>query len=60
MFQHQIYMATSDEPQTYQQAVKSDDTSKWIEVMEAEWLALWQQQTFEYTELPPGHKPIAC
>jgi hypothetical protein len=44
------------EPRTYQEAVRSDDESKWKAAMDAEYKSLLFNSTWELVALPPGRK----
>ena len=57
---HMVCAMLGEIPKHYHDAVSGEASGKWREAMEVEWKALWDQGTFEYADLPPGHKAIGC
>ena len=55
---HYIYGLNLTLPITYEQALKSDDASKWEEAMSNEMKALEENNTFEITTLPPDKNVV--
>ena len=48
----------SNIPKSYQDAISSPEFSKWIEAMNEELDALWDNETFELTPLPEGRTSV--
>jgi hypothetical protein len=48
------------EPMTYEEAVKSSNSAKWIDAMDNEFESLIKNETWELVTLPEGRKPIGC
>ena len=55
---HYIYGLNLKLPNTYEQAIKSENASEWEGAMATEMQALKENDTFELTNLPPGRKAI--
>ena len=55
---HYVYGLNLDLPNTYEQAIKSENASEWEGAMATEMRALKENNTFELTNLPPGRKAI--
>ncbi|KAK8523031.1 hypothetical protein V6N12_073742 [Hibiscus sabdariffa] len=49
-----------DEPRTYQEAVASPDSEKWLEAMRSEMDSMSENQVWTLVEPPEGIKPIGC
>ncbi|KAL4383655.1 hypothetical protein GQ457_15G018400 [Hibiscus cannabinus] len=49
-----------DEPKTYQEAVVSPDSEKWLEAMRSEMDSMSDNQVWTLVEPPEGIKPIGC
>ncbi|KAK8705107.1 hypothetical protein V6N13_048715 [Hibiscus sabdariffa] len=49
-----------DEPKTYQEAVSSPDSEKWLEAMRSEMDSMSDNQVWTLVEPPEGIKPIGC
>ncbi|KAK8690315.1 hypothetical protein V6N13_089009 [Hibiscus sabdariffa] len=49
-----------DEPKTYQEAVSSPDSEKWLEAMRSEMDSMSDNQVWTLVEPPEGIKPIRC
>ncbi|KAK9020324.1 hypothetical protein V6N11_054813 [Hibiscus sabdariffa] len=49
-----------DEPKTYQEAVSSPDSEKWLEAMRFEMDSMSENQTWTLVEPPERVKPIGC
>ncbi|KAK8656739.1 hypothetical protein V6N13_098677 [Hibiscus sabdariffa] len=49
-----------DEPKTYQEAVSSPDSKKWLEAMRSEMDSMSDNQVWTLVEPPEGIKPIGC
>ena len=45
-------------PQTFKDAISSQESSKWRDAMNEELSALWDNETFELTPLPEGHTSV--
>ena len=48
------------EPQTIEEALKSDQAREWKSAADAEYESLMANDTWELVELPSGRKPIGC
>lgn len=55
-----LHTAVSDEPPTFQQAMKSDNKDDWMVAMKNEMLALDKNNTWTLVEPPPSTKIIDC
>ena len=53
-----LYLSTFQEPETYSEAMKSDQRELWQEAMDCEMQSLKDNQTWELVSLPPGRKAI--
>ena len=49
-----------DSPISYEEAIRSIDSSFWKEAIDNEIQSILQNQTWELTDLPLGCKPIGC
>ena len=47
-----------NEPQMYEEAISSPETSYWKEVINSEIESIIQNYTWELVDLPPGSKPL--
>ncbi len=52
--------AMSTEPKTFEEAVKSLDSGKWLEAMDSELKSFKKNEVFELATLPEGRKPVTC
>ena len=55
-FTHQVM----EDPETYEDALKSKDSLEWKTAMDREIASLKENQTWILTDLPPGAKAIPC
>ncbi|KAK8708424.1 hypothetical protein V6N13_059466 [Hibiscus sabdariffa] len=55
-----VILVDQDEPKTYQQAVASPDSEKWLEAMRSEMDSMSENQVWTLVEPPEGIKPIGC
>ncbi|KAK8652570.1 hypothetical protein V6N13_126600 [Hibiscus sabdariffa] len=55
-----ILLVDQDEPRTYQEAVTSPDSEKWLEAMRSEMDSMSENQVWTLVEPPEGIKPIGC
>ncbi|KAK8663681.1 hypothetical protein V6N13_083488 [Hibiscus sabdariffa] len=55
-----IILVDQDEPKTYQEAVSSPDSEKWLEAMRSEMDSMSENQVWTLVEPPDGIKPIGC
>ncbi|KAK8640337.1 hypothetical protein V6N13_008093 [Hibiscus sabdariffa] len=55
-----IIFVDQDEPKTYQEAVSSPDSKKWLEAMRSEMDSMSENQVWTLVEPPKGVKPIGC
>lgn len=53
-------MEINNEPQTYEQAIKSEDHEKWQQAMNEEFESLTSNQTWELVEKPKDKRIIDC
>ena len=49
-----------DEPLTYQDAMNSPDSKRWLEAMKSEMDSMYQNKVWTLVDLPEGVKPIGC
>lgn len=49
-----------DDPQTYEEAMKSQDVAFWKEAIQEEMDSIMGNNTWILVDLPPGSKPIGC
>ncbi|KAK8589956.1 hypothetical protein V6N12_024343 [Hibiscus sabdariffa] len=55
-----VILVDQDEPKTYQEAVLSPDSKKWLEAMRSEMDSMSNNQVWTLVEPPEGIKPIGC
>ncbi|KAK9043347.1 hypothetical protein V6N11_071692 [Hibiscus sabdariffa] len=55
-----VILIDQDEPKTYQEAVASPDSEKWLEAMRSEMDSMSENQVWTLVEPPEGIKPIGC
>ncbi|KAK8562192.1 hypothetical protein V6N12_049239 [Hibiscus sabdariffa] len=55
-----VILVDQDEPKTYQEAVTSTDSGKWLEAMRSEMDSMSENQVWTLVEPPEGIKPIGC
>ncbi|KAK9045981.1 hypothetical protein V6N11_051884 [Hibiscus sabdariffa] len=55
-----VILVNQDEPKTYQEAVTSLDSEKWLEAMRSEMDSMSENQVWTLVEPPEGIKPIGC
>ncbi|KAL4368801.1 hypothetical protein GQ457_05G022240 [Hibiscus cannabinus] len=55
-----VILVDQDEPKTYQEAVASPDSEKWLEAMRSEMDSMSDNQVWTLVEPPEGIKPIGC
>ncbi|KAK8533968.1 hypothetical protein V6N12_047370 [Hibiscus sabdariffa] len=55
-----VILVDQDEPKTYQEAVASSDSEKWLEAMRSEMDSMSENQVWTLVEPPEGIKPIGC
>ncbi|KAK8560657.1 hypothetical protein V6N13_003342 [Hibiscus sabdariffa] len=55
-----VILVDQDEPKTYQEAVLSPDSEKWLEAMRSEMDSMSENQVWTLVEPPEGIKPIGC
>ncbi|KAK8573908.1 hypothetical protein V6N13_096839 [Hibiscus sabdariffa] len=55
-----VILVDQDEPKTYQEAVSSPDSEKWLEAMRSEMDSMSDNQVWTLVEPPEGVKPIGC
>ncbi|KAK8636264.1 hypothetical protein V6N13_004968 [Hibiscus sabdariffa] len=55
-----VILVDHDEPKTYQEAVLSPDSEKWLEAMRSEMDSMSDNQVWTLVEPPEGIKPIGC
>ncbi|KAK8565437.1 hypothetical protein V6N12_058999 [Hibiscus sabdariffa] len=55
-----VILVDQDEPKTYQEAVSSPDSEKWLEAMRSEMDSMSENQVWTLVEPPQGVKPIGC
>ncbi|KAK8696520.1 hypothetical protein V6N13_001654 [Hibiscus sabdariffa] len=55
-----VILVDQDVPKTYQEAVASPDSEKWLEAMRSEMDSMSENQVWTLVEPPEGIKPIGC
>ncbi|KAK8600471.1 hypothetical protein V6N12_050325 [Hibiscus sabdariffa] len=55
-----VILVDQDEPKTYQEAVASPDSEKWLLAMRSEMDSMSENQVWTLVEPPEGIKPIGC
>ncbi|KAK8559182.1 hypothetical protein V6N12_042464 [Hibiscus sabdariffa] len=55
-----VILVDHDEPKTYQEAVSSPDSEKWLEAMRSEMDSMSDNQVWTLVEPPEEIKPIGC
>ncbi|KAG8478355.1 hypothetical protein CXB51_028118 [Gossypium anomalum] len=55
-----ILLIDQNEPRTYQEAVASPDSEKWLEAMRSEMDSMYENQVWTLVDPPEGVKPIGC
>ncbi|KAG8501099.1 hypothetical protein CXB51_003178 [Gossypium anomalum] len=55
-----VLLIDQDEPRTYQEAVASLDSEKWLEAMRSEMDSMYENQVWTLVDPPKGVKPIGC
>ncbi|KAK8563377.1 hypothetical protein V6N12_035525 [Hibiscus sabdariffa] len=55
-----VILVNQDEPKTYQEAVASPDSEKWLEAMRSEMDSMSENQVWTLVEPPEGIKHIGC
>ncbi|KAK9025215.1 hypothetical protein V6N11_065111 [Hibiscus sabdariffa] len=55
-----VILVDQDETKTYQEAVLSPDSEKWLEAMRSEMDSMSENQVWTLVEPPEGIKPIGC
>ncbi|KAK8698021.1 hypothetical protein V6N13_114153 [Hibiscus sabdariffa] len=55
-----VILVDQDEPKTYQEAVASPESEKWLEAMRSEMDSMSDNQVWTLVEPPEGIKPIGC
>ncbi|KAK9031968.1 hypothetical protein V6N11_056253 [Hibiscus sabdariffa] len=55
-----VILVDQDEPKTYQEAVTSPDSEKWLEAMRSEMDSMSENQVWTLVEPPEGIKTIRC
>ncbi|KAG8496917.1 hypothetical protein CXB51_008099 [Gossypium anomalum] len=55
-----ILLIDQDKPKTYQEAVVSPDSEKWLDAMRSEMDSMYENQVWTLVDPPEGVKPIGC
>ena len=55
-----MLLIEDDELSTYEEAVASNDSEKWLEAMKSEMDSMYTNQVWELVDVPVGVKPIGC
>ncbi|KAK8535528.1 hypothetical protein V6N12_057044 [Hibiscus sabdariffa] len=55
-----VILVDQDEPKTYQEAVSSPDSEKWLEAMRSKMDSMLVNQVWTLVEPPEGIKPVGC
>ena len=57
---HDVMLMDQDEPTSYQEAVNSPDSKKWLEAMNTEMQSMYENQVWILIDPPEGLKTIGC
>jgi hypothetical protein len=57
-FENYVLLAEHTEPETYQEAISSEESHKWLSAMQEEMDSLLKNKTWELVDLPPERKAI--
>ena len=49
-----------NDPETFEEAIKSQDSAFWKEAIQEEMDSIMGNKTWKLVDLPPGSKPIGC
>ena len=55
-----MLLLDNNEPMTFQEAMMSPDSDKWLEAMKSEMQSMYDNQVWNLVDLPNGVKTIAC
>ena len=55
-----VMLIDNDEPLTYQDAMNSPDSERWLEAMKSEMESMYQNKVWTLVDPPEGVKPIGC
>ena len=56
----EVMLMDQDEPLTYQDAMNSPDSKRWLEAKKSEMDSMYQNKVWTLVDLPEGVKPIGC
>ena len=59
-FGYDVLLLDNDEPMTYNEAVMSPDSEKWLEAMRSEMKSMYDNQVWNLIDPPDGVKTIEC
>ena len=57
---HEVLLMDQDVPTTYQEAVSSPNSEKWLEAMKSEMQSMYDNQVWTLIDPPEGIKTIEC
>lgn len=59
-YTEQVSMVTSNVPETYEEALKSQDSKEWVKAMASEMNSLKENDVWTLCDLPSGRKALPC
>ena len=57
---HDVILMDHDEPASYQEAISSPDSDRWLEAMKSEMQSMYDNQVWTLIDPPNGLKTIGC
>ena len=57
---HDVILMDHDEPASYQEAISSPDSDRWLEAMKSEMHSMYDNQVWTLIDPPNGLKTIGC
>ena len=57
---HDFILMDNDEPASYQEAISSPDSDRWLEAMKSEMKSMYDNQVWTLIDPPNGIKTIGC
>ena len=55
-----VMLMDNDRPLTYQDAMSSPDSERWLETIKSEMEAMYRNKVWTLVDPPEGVKPIGC
>ncbi|KAK8957726.1 hypothetical protein KSP39_PZI001286 [Platanthera zijinensis] len=57
---HEVFIIDTEDPLTYEEAMKRKDSIAWLEAMKSEIQSMYDNQVWNLVDLPDGKKSIPC